>query len=479
MRETAALTSPSEDGGRRRSVRAPRAGRAPSARLASGSKSGDRVLGLVLTLTSLLVVVTCGASTRLEGAPNTGPVAPEAAPPAPTSPRPPAEVTATPLLPAAGPPLPPPPPPLDTLPTSLARFFGALQQLRQGTRDDHVRVVWLGDSHTAADLWTHVVRQALQARFGVGGPGFFQLGLKQTRHSQVQTDVFGSWQRIPSQPSRTQPFADGVFGLSGMRATAKDGAGFKARIRQGAVVGKARWSLHYRAPERAAFQLKLGTHVEVIRGPGGAAIEIQRFERETEPEAELVLRQIAGMPEFYGATVESSEPGVVLDTLGIDGARARTPLAWQAESWERELSGRRADLVVLAYGTNEVFESQATTEYARHYRELLGRIRRVAPSADCWIIGPTDVMQTEGRSHPRVVELSSAQAQVARELGCAYVGAHELMGGEGSYAEWQTSTPRLAGLDGVHLTVRGYQELGKLTTEYLLHGYDRFAAPTH
>jgi lysophospholipase L1-like esterase len=439
---------------------------------------------LVLALTSLMVVVTCGASTRLEGGPNAGPVAPDAASPMPATAQP-AEVMPKPLVAPAGAalapaaPAPAPAPAPDTLPITLARFFGSLQQLQQGTRSDHVRVVWLGDSHTAADLWTHVVRQALQGRFGVGGPGFFQLGLKQTRHSQVQTDVLGSWQRVPGQPSRTQPFADGVFGLSGMRAVAKDGAGFKARLRQGAVVGKARWSLRYRAPERSAFQLKLGAHAEVIRGSRGSATEIQHFDRELEPEAELVLRQLGGMPEFYGATVESSEPGVVLDTLGIDGARARTPLAWQADSWERELASRRADLIVLAYGTNEVFESQATTEYARHYRELLGRIRRVAPSADCWIIGPTDVMQTEGRSHPRVVEISLAQAQVASELGCAYVGAHELMGGEGSYAEWQTSQPRLAGLDGVHLTVRGYQELGKLTTEYLMHGYDHFAPPTH
>ena len=220
MPETAALTSPTQDVRQRRPARADRGRRRSSSRFVKPSNSGDRVLGLVLALTSLMVVVTCGASTRLEGAPRAGPVAPEAAPPPPMSPQP-AEATEMPLLPAAAAPLSPAAPAtpaVDTLSTALARFFGRLQQLDQGTRDDHVRAVWLGDSHTAADLWTHVVRQALQGRFGVGGPGFLQLGLKQTRHTQVQTDVFGSWQRLPTQPSRTQPFADGVFGLSGMRA---------------------------------------------------------------------------------------------------------------------------------------------------------------------------------------------------------------------------------------------------------------------
>jgi lysophospholipase L1-like esterase len=167
-------------------------------------------------------------------------------------------------------------------------------------------------------------------------------------------------------------------------------------------------------------------------------------------------------------------PSVVLDTLGIDGARAKTPLAWQAVAWERELAARRADLVVLAYGTNEVYESRDPNVYAGYYRELLARVRRAAPDADCLIIGPTDVMQTLGQSHPRVVEISSVQARVSSELGCGYVGAHELMGGEGSYSEWQTVKPQLAGADGVHLTVRGYQELGQLTSELLLRGYEDF-----
>lgn len=475
MPELAAL-----DASRSEVVHAPRVSgarlrRRAGPRLVAPASPGHPVLGLLLALTSLLVVVTCSATTRVEGAAPAGPAAFEAPPPAPDPPEPPAAASE----PSAATSEPPAPTAAAApAPVSLVRFFEALRALEQRTRQSHVRVVWLGDSHTAADLWTEGVRHSLQARFGVGGPGFFHVGLKQTRHSQVKTDVFGSWQRVPAQPARTEPFLDGVFGLSGMRATAKDGAGFKAKLRAGAVVGKARWSVHYRAPARSSFQLKLGAHTELIRGSVASATAIQHFDRELEPDAELVLRQLGGMPEFYGATVESSEPGVVLDTLGIDGARAKTPLAWQAEAWERELAARRADLVVLAYGTNEVFESRAASVYAGYYRQLLARVRRVAPHADCLIIGPTDVMQTLGQSHPRVVEISSVQAQVASELGCGYVGAHELMGGEGSYSEWQTVRPQLAGADGVHLTVRGYQELGQLTSELLMRGYDHFVSAT-
>lgn len=479
MPELAAEGAPPAQAARELRTSRARLRRRSRARPVAPAGMAHRVLGLLLALTSLLVVVTCSATTRVEGGAPAGPLAFEAPPPAPDPPEPPGAAPEPPAPASSEPPA--AAAALAPAPVSLPRFFGALRALELGSRHNHVHVVWLGDSHTAADLWTEGVRHTLQARFGVGGPGFFHLGLKQTRHSQVKTDVVGSWQRLPTQPARTEPFLDGVFGLSGVRATAKDGAAFKAKLRAGAVVGKARWSIHYRAPARSAFQLKLGAHSELVRGSAASATAIQYFEREVELDAELVLRQLGGLPEFYGATVESSEPGVVLDTLGIDGARAKTPLAWQAAAWERELAARRADLVVLAYGTNEVYESRDPNVYAGYYRELFERIRRVAPDADCLIIGPTDVMKTLGQSHPRVVEISLVQARVASELGCGYIGAHELMGGEGSYSEWQTVKPQLAGADGVHLTVRGYQELGQLTSEFLMRGYEHFvtsALPT-
>lgn len=435
----------------------------------------DQWMSLSLALTSLVVAVTCSATTATtgqRGALSQPSVSPSATPvrhPLGSAPSPVASDEAT----VVGAP--------DqansedsTAPSPLRHFFAALSDLGSGKRRDHVHVVWLGDSHTAADLWTHAVRRALQERFTVGGPGFVHLGLKRTRHSQVKTEVLGSWQRLPTQPSRTQPFADGVFGLGGMRATAKEGAIAKARPREGTVPGVAHWSLFYRAPVRSSFQIKLGGQTETVRGAAATSNEISRLDLEAPADAELVFTRIAGMPELYGASIEGSTPGVVLDTLGIDGARVRTPLAWQENSWEHLLAQRKADLVVLAYGTNEVFESYEPTEYIAYYRELMGRVRAASPEADCWFIGPTDVMQSEGHSHPRVAQISSAQATAAAELGCLYVGAHRLMGGEGSYAEWQTSKPALAGNDGVHLTARGYQELGRLTAEFLFDAYERY-----
>ena len=56
---------------------------------------------------------------------------------------------------------------------------------------------------------------------------------------------------------------------------------------------------------------------------------------------------------YFGAVVESDKPGVVFDTLGLNGARMVTALAWDETSFRAELAHRVPDVVAIAYGTNE------------------------------------------------------------------------------------------------------------------------------
>ena len=53
------------------------------------------------------------------------------------------------------------------------------------------------------------------------------------------------------------------------------------------------------------------------------------------------------------AKLPDEHPGVVLHTLGINGARYGTALAWNEEAWLREVARRPPDLVILEYGGNE------------------------------------------------------------------------------------------------------------------------------
>ena len=161
-------------------------------------------------------------------------------------------------------------------------------------------------------------------------------------------------------------------------------------------------------------------------------------------------------------------PGVVLDTLGINGARFGTPLAWNEASWAAELARRAPSLVVLEYGTNEAGDFAANpATYGRQMTQVLARIRRVHPEVECLALAPTDRNDTPDRT-PLVRD---AIKDAARTNGCGFWDTYEVMGGKGSISAWGREKPPRAAKDGVHLASRGYRELGTKLAEDVLRGY--------
>ena len=434
------------------------------------SFDADRAVALVCVLASLGVAVTCASAS---------PPKPAAAP---VSPLPTATTTATtsataPLAPEPLAPLPVPTADGDAVPEprpglALPKFFAALAQLSAGKRE-RVRVLWLGDSHTAADFLPHAVRRPLQSRFGNGGPGFVSIGLDKYRHGALLVKSEGKWRREPQSPASGSRQKDGVFGLSGIRAVPESlDAKTKIELLSGAVAGPARWEIVFRASgdARAVARLHSGEEHRLDAGPG-----IRRVRFDSPPRATVTVRSVRGAPEFFGAFVESKSGGVVVDTLGINGARVSTALAWDASAFGEELRARAPELVVFAYGTNEAASKLRADRYVTQLETLVRRVRDARPGVDCLILGPPDMADSDGASVPRVPELDAAAKRAAESAGCAHFSLFEAMGGDGSMARWVAETPALAAPDRVHLTPHGYEKLGGALAQAILEAYDRSA----
>lgn len=350
----------------------------------------------------------------------------------------------------------------------LAPFWRALADARDGRRGEPVRVLWLGDSHTAADFMTGSLRKELQRRHGAAGAGFVRAGISHYRHEAAHGEVGGKWRRVPQQPSRRSPVLDGVFGLCGMRAVPEPGSFATVRLRDEGLPGGApvRWTIAYRAPDGGALQVQLGERSERLAAAPDAFI--QRFSFEGTAGDELRIEHAAGAPEVFGVFADREGPGVVVDTCGIDGARIATLLAWEAEPWQREVRARAPDLVVLAFGTNEAFDGGAVERYGDEFRQVMERVRAAVSDVPCWIVGPPDARDASGRAAERVVAITEVQRRAAAELGCGFVSAHELMGGEGSFSAWRSASPPLAAADGIHLSRDGYRKLGVALADALL-----------
>jgi len=360
----------------------------------------------------------------------------------------------------------------------LATFYAALRDLSGGARKKHVRVMWLGDSHGAADFWSGNLRAALQKRFGNGGPGFVHAGLRDYRHDglKVALESKTKWRTRPKNPATRSVTGDGVFGLGGiMLLGSPDMPKPSIMITDPDAPQGLTWDLCYRmtTPNDELQIAAAGAKDIVVKATTEpAAAPLSHAVITSEGPATWSVKVAKGFPELCGVVVEAdpqTHPGVVLDTLGINGARFATPLAWNEAAWTAELTRRMPELVVLEYGTNELSDSPVRPAmFTDQIRAVMARIRKVRPDVDCIALAPTDRADTE----ERLPLVRDAIREGAMESGCAFWDTYAIMGGPGSIRTWASETPPRAAKDGVHLSWRGYRELGTKLAEDILRGFN-------
>ena len=439
----------------------------------------ERGIWLGLAGVAALIGVTCASRGQLENAaktpvsaaPSASAASPGVAPAAASS----AEAaSAAPQAVLAGPS--PSPPATDPTRLELRHFYGDLASLEQRKRKTPVRILWLGDSHTAADYLTGALRARLQTRFGAAGPGFVRIGVKPYRHTQVRWSCDGPWRVEPAQPARRTQFDDGVFGFGGMRAFPDEAPAQAAfELSPGTAHGQLHWQVWFSLGEGASFRVSLAGVSQVVSRSSatpevpGAGFASLALDGGISDKLELVT--LGGAPRFYGLIAEGSEPGVVLDAVGVDGARLATALAWSEASFEAAVRARSPSLVAFAFGTNEAFDADKLEKYRPQYQSMLARVRIAAPDADCLLVGPPDGNAVAGGSEPRVAEIDALQRSIAGELGCGYVSQLEIMGGPGGYTRWAQKTPSLARGDRLHLSAKGYEVVASSIADRLLAAY--------
>ncbi len=366
-------------------------------------------------------------------------------------------------------------------PAALRRFFESLSRLESAQSLDDVRIVQFGDSHTAADVETAVVRRALQARFGDGGRGFVAIGKPWRRYLQdgVRVGMTSTWttEKLKWEKGKNVP-GDGAFGLAGIGlATHESGA----RAWTDIATRTARAEIDYlEQPVGGSFDVLIDG-VRVVRVSTRAdrvGSAFRTFDVTEQTAHQLEIRASGdGDVRVFGVSLDRAQHGVVLDALGINGATINTPLFWNEQHWAEQLRHRAPAMVILAYGTNEsVDESLPRETYERRLVDLLGRISRAVPQTSCLLLGPPDrAIQPKDSdawvTAPKVLEIIASQRRVAEAAGCAFYSQLDAMGGEGSIAQWATEANPRAQKDRVHLTQSGYAQVGSSFASDVMRAY--------
>jgi lysophospholipase L1-like esterase len=382
----------------------------------------------------------------------------------------------------------------------LDQFYAALWRTERKEAGAVTRVTHYGDSPTTADLITGDIRAQLQARFGDAGHGFILLAKPWAWYQHRGVSLSGAgWQIAPATHFEIK---DGFFGLGGVSFTA--GASARTRIRLDDP-GQSRFELYYlqqpgggtvtvttkgatrdtardtakdTTPETTQATTQATTVTEIptasdAKSPGFALFTVAGGASELELRTE-------GQVRLFGLTAEKPGPGVVYDSLGLNGASI-TVLShtFNQQHWAAELRQRNPNLVVINYGTNEAdFPEFVDKHYEKELREAIRRVRAALPGASILVMSPMDRGHLTGPGEietmatiPRIV---ATQRRVAQDTGCGFFDTFAAMGGSGTMARWYASQPRLVSADFIHPYPAGGKIVATVFVKQIESGLSRY-----
>lgn len=362
---------------------------------------------------------------------------------------------------------------------AMRPFYEALLRTAERQPGAITRVAHYGDSSIAGDGITSTIRRQLQLRFGDAGHGFILIarGSMPYRHVDVHHRASGQWtlRQLVRAGLRSHDYG---YGGVHYRSVAGGVAEFGSSDRGPVGGAVSRFELWYQAHPRGGRvdlrvddgeRMELSTRADAVQD-AWHAIEVP------DGAHQLELRTLGGgETRLYGMVLERAGPGVVYDSLGMVGARARRMLGYDEGHFRRQHAHRQTNLIVLGFGGNDADDPRTPEQFERDFRQVASMVRRARPEAACLLMAPLDQAQRNARGSIETIEqvpiIVEAMRSAARAEGCAFFDTFAAMGGEGSMRRWWRAEPRLAFGDFRHATPAGYRVVGNMFYKALLKGF--------
>lgn len=355
------------------------------------------------------------------------------------------------------------------------RFKSFSKSLKGLDLKSSLRILHFGDSQIEGDRMTREIRDFFQKNYGGNGAGFQNL-TPFVPMAAVAHTTKGEWFRMVSFGRKNQKQEQGRYGLSGISNRYKvqkdDGAdaivSFKPRKYGYSRARRfSRFELFY-GPSKGPLEIKWFANDTLWRieyldstARGGSFIQIA-----TDPVKELKLEFKGNSPDLYGISLDGLF-GVNVDNISMRGASGTSFTQMDEFHFSQELKNHPIGLIILQFGGNSVpyFKSkESVNRYGDSFLRQIRLFRRLLPSANILVIGPSDMAFKDGLnwvSYPFVREVRDVMKKVAFDENVGFFDLFDLMGEEGSMVDWVNQSPPLAGPDYIHFTPRGAKKVGK------------------
>ncbi len=385
-------------------------------------------------------------------------------------------------------------------PSRTATFKTALNETDAPARTGQsLRILQIGDSHTAADFFTGEVRQRLQAIYGDGGAGYLVVGKPNpgVRSEILKMTVSPGWAYSAIQKSDDSS----QFHLSGFNA----------------IAGKPGETLTLSTDSPISFD---SIDIEVKHGPDSGAVELKfdndqavRFDLAgPKPEwwflratsqrdhiehlRQLSIKTLDAKPvDISSVAIFNRAYGVSYSAVGFPGATIDIVNRFPDEFFTEDLQRIDPQIVVLAFGTNEGFnDALDIPKYGERYQQAINRIRAAVPHAEIVLVGPANSNRIPRGCHdvaqamckvrsstsqasdqacvwetpPKLDRVREMQKLIARQDHIHFWDWSEIMPPDCGAQQWANATPHLMQPDHVHFTAEGYRIGADKFADFLL-----------
>lgn len=358
---------------------------------------------------------------------------------------------------------------------NFQRFYAKFDSLVNYNGKD-VSVFHIGGSHIQADIYTNEFRKNIQD-FGPGLKGsrgwifpYSMVGTNNPSHYKVES--IGEWKGVYN----TQRKDSSELGVMGLAAVTLDSI--------------TSMKLYFRKSEQRYFSNKIrvyhNTSVTAYRvewnNPknlasskvnveGGYTEFLLKAPVDTVDLSFVKTSATTDEFRFYGLNLMIDEPGLIYQTIGVNGAGFNSYARCQL--FEKQLAQQKPDMFIISIGTNEAnTDDFKPEEFEKVYTEMVDKVKRANPGCALLFTVPNDAYYFKKYPNKNVPVLRDVIFKLAKKYDAGVWDFFAIMGGFNSSMDWYKN--ELMHKDRVHFTYNGYLIKGDLFYEAFLKYLDEY-----
>jgi lysophospholipase L1-like esterase len=353
-------------------------------------------------------------------------------------------------------------------------FFAKLRRIASGDPEQAV-IVHIGDSHVQPGQISAALRKSLQQKYGNAGRGvIFPYRVAKSNGpdgyaSSADTPWIASRLAAPKQTLPT-----GIAGFALWSQNKSPSFGIKVLDPQIFGVGINKVIIYHDDGDTSMpFTLinfsdsTLYPRVESLH-PGQSAFQVNGTP------GEMIFRARRSKDSLqsatlFGITITGDTPGVVLHTIGVNGATFSNYL--NSKYFPDHLATLKPDLIILSLGTNEAVARTFNPDSLKATMDsLISSFRKKGIDAGILFTTPPAIYKGYRKNRRTHYKPSTNAALVretilnfASEKGYASWDWYTIMGGRQSMAKWKAK--RMTDRRYIHFSPKGYSIQGSLLNE--------------